>query len=427
MFSDVMRSMHDGNVILAVRKYGNKTAIGIISTRYFVELGKSISFGSKGHAAIVDASGNVLAHPLDSWIEARKNIAQVSAVKRMLNGETGIEQFYSPALKGDMIAGLTSVKGPGWGVMIPQPVEELYQKVNANHKSIAYVFGIGIILALLLSGLFLEAVATPLEQLLRNMLNNAKTRTLTNSDVVPGLLVVKEINQLNLSYNTMVRRVSASHSRIEQMAYSDPVTGLPNRRRLEVLATEAFGVQGEGVSLGAIVQVNIDNFKEINDLHGHKVGDKFLKMQAKRMQNFLKSIHPGTTNQAAGSSAAKRLDKTTVSVARLGGDEFVMLIPNLTEPDENRNTISLLNKFMATPSKELPNVTQCGVSIGVARYPFDGTNLSELLRKTDIALNVAKSNGKNCGKLYDNSVAALGEAQIRQDVEIGHSRKSIAP
>jgi len=104
-FSPVIADDRGENVILAVRRYGDQLAIAVVSTQYFVELGKSISFGEKGHAAIVDHAGNVLAHPLPSWIASRKNIAKISAVARMMNGETGIEQFYSPALKGDMIAG----------------------------------------------------------------------------------------------------------------------------------------------------------------------------------------------------------------------------------------------------------------------------------------------------------------------------------
>jgi len=72
--------------------------------------------------SIVDHKGNVLAHPVPSWMASARNMAKISAVCRIMNGETGIERFYSPALRGDMIAGLPSVSGPGWGVMIPQPV-----------------------------------------------------------------------------------------------------------------------------------------------------------------------------------------------------------------------------------------------------------------------------------------------------------------
>ncbi len=114
-FSEVLKGPEGDPVMYVVRRFGDLVAIGALNTDYFVRLGKAISFGVLGHAAIVDHKGNVLAHPLDDWIAARRNIAKVSAVARMLNGETGIETFYSPALKGDMIAGFTVVSEAGWG------------------------------------------------------------------------------------------------------------------------------------------------------------------------------------------------------------------------------------------------------------------------------------------------------------------------
>ncbi|HSG94643.1 MAG TPA: sensor domain-containing phosphodiesterase, partial [Afifellaceae bacterium] len=143
-FTEVMAGPDGRPIIYLVRRLSDRIVIGALTTDYFVRLGKAISFGAKGHAAIVDHKGNVLAHPLDSWIAARKNIAKVSAVKRMLKGETGIETFYSPALKGDMVAGFTTVSGPGWGVMIPQPVEELIAKAERIKYSVVIVFAAGI-------------------------------------------------------------------------------------------------------------------------------------------------------------------------------------------------------------------------------------------------------------------------------------------
>lgn len=112
-FSEVLEGPGGVPVIYVIRRVGGLIAIGALNTGYFVSLGKAISFGVRGHAAIVDHKGNVLAHPLDDWIAERRNIAKISAVARMLNGETGIETFYSPALKSDMIAGFTVVPEVG--------------------------------------------------------------------------------------------------------------------------------------------------------------------------------------------------------------------------------------------------------------------------------------------------------------------------
>ena len=127
--------------IYLLRQLGDLLAVGAINTDYLRKLGKAVSFGKRGHAAIVDQRGLVIAHPLDDWIQSRKDISKIPPVQRMIKGETGISKFYSPALKDDMIAGFTTVEGPGWGVMIPQPFAELEAKADSIQ-----LFGLTVIL-----------------------------------------------------------------------------------------------------------------------------------------------------------------------------------------------------------------------------------------------------------------------------------------
>ena len=217
-FSEVMASPNGNNVLYAFRNFGDNLAVSRISTKFFVELGKSISFGQKGHAAIVDHAGNVLAHPLPSWIASRKNIVKVSAVKRMLNGETGIEQFYSPALKGDMIAGLTAVPGAGWGVMIPQPVSELYAKVYENNKSAMLAIGVGFLVSIALVLLLLNLFAKPLEQVIAALRKNSEANQVQKISFRSSLLQVAELNAFQDSYNSMVSTVEVSKQRFAAIA-----------------------------------------------------------------------------------------------------------------------------------------------------------------------------------------------------------------
>ena len=94
-------------LILAVE---GKLVLGLISTDYFREMSSKVSFGAQGHAAIVDQTGRVLAHPLPEWVAAARDISSITAVRRMLAGEQGVDIFFSPALKGLMIAGFTAVE-----------------------------------------------------------------------------------------------------------------------------------------------------------------------------------------------------------------------------------------------------------------------------------------------------------------------------
>ena len=118
-------------VIYLIQRRGDLIAVGAMNTNYLRELGNAVAFGRRGHAAIVDRHGRVIAHPLDGWVKDRKDLSEIEPVQRMMNGETGISKFYSPALEDNMIAGFTTVAGPGWGVMIPQPFSELVAKANS--------------------------------------------------------------------------------------------------------------------------------------------------------------------------------------------------------------------------------------------------------------------------------------------------------
>lgn len=117
-------------VVLLLRRDDGLMAIGELTTGYVRSLQSAVHFGDKGHAAIVDARGRVLAHPNPGWVRDRKDISAVSAVQAMMRGEAGATQFHSPALKADMIAGFATVSRTGWGVMVPQPLDELYQQAR---------------------------------------------------------------------------------------------------------------------------------------------------------------------------------------------------------------------------------------------------------------------------------------------------------
>ncbi len=146
IFSNLMR---DGSgdpgifIIMAFAEGG--AAIGILDMSYVVSIQESISFGVRGHAAIVDATGRVMAHPIAAWREEMKDISFLEPVKQMMAEKTGVAQFYTPAMQADMIAGYTFVPGVGWGVMVPQPFEELEARA-ASVQHIATMIALGSLL-----------------------------------------------------------------------------------------------------------------------------------------------------------------------------------------------------------------------------------------------------------------------------------------
>lgn len=204
---------NDETVLYLVQRVGQQIVAGAVRTTYFRELGKRISFGRQGHAAIVDQTGRVLAHPLLDWEQAARDISRVSIVQRMLRGESGVERFYSPALKGDMIAGFTGIPRAGWGVMVPQPVVELEETAARISESGSAVLAIGMcismLMAFVISGWFARAINAVAAVAQRMSAGDADARV----DLETSSGVVLEFAELSESYNDMADRTQEARAK----------------------------------------------------------------------------------------------------------------------------------------------------------------------------------------------------------------------
>ncbi len=205
--------------IYVVRRVDDAIVVGAIRTTFFIQLQKSISFGRLGHAAIVDQHGRAIAHPLDDWARSAKDLSKVSAVRRMLAGESGVETFFSPALKGDMIAGFTAVRGPGWGVMVPQPIIELEEVADAINRDAFTVFAIGLLLSAAIAWFVSSQIADRLYGI------QSATMRMASGDaharVAPrrSLVRISELANLRRSFNLMADQLESARSELIDRSY----------------------------------------------------------------------------------------------------------------------------------------------------------------------------------------------------------------
>lgn len=163
------------------------------------------------------------------------------------------------------------------------------------------------------------------------------------------------------------------------LAYHDPLTGLPNRRYFLDLQRRALLHAKRSNTLVALLFIDLDRFKPVNDARGHETGDRLLCAVSERL------------------TASVRKSDT---VARVGGDEFTILLPDLADRED---AIMLATKVVAAISRPfIIDGRQIGIgaSVGVAFYPFDGDNPEELMRKADQAMYVAKSHGGGSYRLF---------------------------
>jgi diguanylate cyclase (GGDEF)-like protein/PAS domain S-box-containing protein len=169
---------------------------------------------------------------------------------------------------------------------------------------------------------------------------------------------------------------------IQHMAFHDELTGLPNRRLLKRTLEETIRHSVPGVSRFAVLVIDIDRFKMINDSLGHAYGDQFLQMVADRLNHA-----------AVGLS---------VTIARMGGDEFTLICHGDPSQDTAVRVAQRIIDLIQIPFRLKDNDFYVSASIGIALYPEHGMDAEQLLKNADTAMYVVKRKGKNSFQFYSS-------------------------
>lgn len=174
-----------------------------------------------------------------------------------------------------------------------------------------------------------------------------------------------------------------SQDMIRFMAYHDSLTGLPNRLLLMDHLTMVISMAGRNSKKAAVVFLDIDNFKEINDTVGHDTGDMVLKVVADRLRVNIRNYE---------------------TLARMGGDEFAIVIQDMVNKEFIYNFCERIRIELQKPIEYENNVFNISISMGVAVFPDDGHNCSELVKNADVAMYKAKAAGKNNVQFFNGNI-----------------------
>ncbi|ALZ75776.1 GGDEF domain-containing protein [Rheinheimera sp. F8] len=175
------------------------------------------------------------------------------------------------------------------------------------------------------------------------------------------------------------RRLTESEAKALELAYQDPLTGLSNKRYVDVLFGQALQLANRPHQALAVFYIDLDNFKPINDSAGHKTGDLVLQEVARRLKASLRS---------------------TDICARIGGDEFVVIATQIEQEQYVQEIAAKLLKQLQQPVEIDGHSYELGASIGVSLHPRHGQELAELLEKADSAMYQVKQQGRNGYRLY---------------------------
>jgi predicted signal transduction protein with EAL and GGDEF domain len=211
-----------------------------------------------------------------------------------------------------------------------------------------------------------------------------------------------------------LRRLAQSHEQIRALAYQDGLTGLPNRRLFnEHLEKVLARARRKGTEF-AVLFIDVDNFKLINDTVGHQAGDEVLRKLAESLASLIRSDDLVTlyVDSDIDTSATMSLEPIGDAVlSRLGGDEFIVLLPDTRDRFAAGNVARRILQHLEQPIGVERHEVFVTASIGIATYPGDGTSGDILIRNADTAMYHAKQQGKAAFQYYS---AAMNAASVER-------------
>ena len=321
-------------------------------------------------------------------------------VDRRVGGYEGTDVFVNP--RGvQVLSSSKRVPVAGWFVVTSLPIKEAFAPIRDVERRLLLVT---LLLTLLAGGLTWWMVRHQLAP----MLDTVKSLALmAQSDQHPPPLPVTrqdEIGKLIGGFNHLLAELGQRDEQVRQLAFYDPLTELPNRRLLLDRLSQALVESKRSGRYGALMFLDLDNFKALNDSQGHAVGDLLLQQAAQRMKNCVREVD---------------------TVARLGGDEFVMMLGELDadKAESTQQAGSIAEKIRAALA--VPYVLtvkhdggvdttvehQCSASIGAVVFTQREGSQDDFLKWADSAMYQAKEAGGNLIRFHAANAAARKEGK----------------
>lgn len=224
-----------------------------------------------------------------------------------------------------------------------------------------------------------------------------------NGELYPSWLTISAVRNRDRQITHFVAvfadisSLKHAQARLDYQAHHDPLTGLPNRTLFESRLLAALNGQQENGGQGAVLFLDLDRFKHINDSLGHPVGDLLLKGIAVRLREQLRDID---------------------TVARLGGDEFIILLPGLQQPSDAEHIAQKLLNCFAAPFQAGEHEFFISASIGTSLYPQDGCDVATLVKNADAAMYRSKAKGRNRVESYTRDLTAQASERVALEHEL---------
>ena len=185
-------------------------------------------------------------------------------------------------------------------------------------------------------------------------------------------------NQLRAAIRTEIA-LRQRQEHLQRIATQDPLTGVTNRAPFHRRAEHAIAASRRSGQLVALLFIDLDRFKDVNDSYGHAAGDEVLRQVAARLSGCLREVD---------------------TIARQGGDEFLVLLDGIEKSEQVTQVTARMQEELARPMEVEGREIAITSSIGIALYPQDGKEVSTLVRMADLAMYRSKQLGRNTVQFY---------------------------
>ncbi|HBE92855.1 MAG TPA: hypothetical protein DDW55_10120 [Gammaproteobacteria bacterium] len=366
--------------------------------------------GLNSEVFFTDDSGTILFHPSTTLVG--KKLPSDLLAKSKLNA---IDSTWVDGKYQGKDAHFQAFKLHDWlYVFVVHREDELIAKSHSLGWTVTLITFIAIVLATtILFGILRKLLIRPIQKLSLAASEIGRGQVLVPIDIESG----DEIGELAATFREMGKNLHHYHEQVRYVAYHDSLTGLPNRRMFKDYLNRATAESRRDLLGLAVLFIDLDNFKRINDTLGHQSGDQLLKAFADRLAKHLRD-----TDIVSHPSA----EEASKVIARLAGDEFIILLPGTKGPGEAQKIASRILKSLQLPFIISMQELYVSASIGIAMYPEDGETASELLKNADIAMYHAKKRGRNNFQYYSRKMNEESAEKLKIESKLRHALENNA-
>ena len=300
----------------------------------------------------------------------------------------------------DLISSYVPIRGEGGHI---EGVFELYQDVSPFlaqlHRTVWWI-GLGVLAVL--GGLYWAQYLVVRRA--HRMLRGQEAALQASNEALESRVRERtgELERSNRSLEAEIAERRATEQRLDHLAHHDPLTGLPNRLMFNECLDLALKRAARASQMVAVLFIDLDQFKDVNDSLGQAVGDELLKAVALRLGEVLRAND---------------------QLARLGGDEFICMLEGVQGTEEAARVAHKVLSHLHPPFRVAEHLHHVSASVGISLFPDDGRSVDALVRNADTAMYRAKAHGRNASHFYSPEMTIYARERLRLEGLLRHAHE----